>query len=512
MFQDAGVTKALGRLAPLDACEVERPGRRRRAAGADVRALIGLAMLWTWVWLRSWGPSMSLWGGSVWVTELAFRFDHGACALALAFAMALSKLLDIRRVLKPAVVGGASLCAAVGVGLAGAFAMGWDGGSPSGFHTAAALSGLLTGAARGLALYAWGSVLVLLDMRRALLVNLASLVASAIIYYACRHAPVSVEVAVGVVFGALGPLLAITRVPGPSTRPPGHPKLSPRVFVEGGAAALIVLAALVIGTDNGFVAGMYELLPQTQPQPFSYGRIPATIAAAALAYGAARLLGNHLTARTMQIGVPIVALACLVLPYEAQPTLGRFLGILGYQFLMTVFWIVLWPPPSRRGARGRPGSLALLALLCGTTVGFLVWDFAGGAQTTWNMQAVSAVAMFVLVVLEACLAPSAVEVAPSAPVVAADPGDAADSIARDPGGSDSVQLLSERYGLTPREAQVCRLLGRGRSRQYIADALGVSLQTARTHVTNVYRKLGVHTQQEFLDLYEAPEQNGVSPS
>ena len=44
------------------------------------------------------------------------------------------------------------------------------------------------------------------------------------------------------------------------------------------------------------------------------------------------------------------------------------------------------------------------------------------------------------------------------------------------------------------------LVGEGRSYQKIADSLGISLGTVQGHVKSVYRKLGVHTRQEVIDL------------
>jgi DNA-binding CsgD family transcriptional regulator len=47
--------------------------------------------------------------------------------------------------------------------------------------------------------------------------------------------------------------------------------------------------------------------------------------------------------------------------------------------------------------------------------------------------------------------------------------------------------------LTPREADVLRLLVAGRSNQQIADALSISLATTKGHVTNILGKLGVES-------------------
>jgi len=46
--------------------------------------------------------------------------------------------------------------------------------------------------------------------------------------------------------------------------------------------------------------------------------------------------------------------------------------------------------------------------------------------------------------------------------------------------------------LSPRELTVLRLLEEGFSNQEIADRLCVSLETARKHTGNLYRKLAVH--------------------
>ena len=65
-----------------------------------------------------------------------------------------------------------------------------------------------------------------------------------------------------------------------------------------------------------------------------------------------------------------------------------------------------------------------------------------------------------------------------------------------------MQRIRDDYALSPREFDVCMLLGRGRNRQFVASELSISLETAKTHTTNVYRKLGVHSQQELLDVIE----------
>ena len=58
------------------------------------------------------------------------------------------------------------------------------------------------------------------------------------------------------------------------------------------------------------------------------------------------------------------------------------------------------------------------------------------------------------------------------------------------------------FGLTPRESEVFALLAQGRTVGVIRERLVISLNTARFHTKNIYAKLGVHSQQELIDLVE----------
>jgi DNA-binding CsgD family transcriptional regulator len=52
--------------------------------------------------------------------------------------------------------------------------------------------------------------------------------------------------------------------------------------------------------------------------------------------------------------------------------------------------------------------------------------------------------------------------------------------------------------LTPRQREVLRLLGEGRSTDAIASDLGVAVETARNHIRAVLRGLGVHSRLEAV--------------
>ncbi len=68
------------------------------------------------------------------------------------------------------------------------------------------------------------------------------------------------------------------------------------------------------------------------------------------------------------------------------------------------------------------------------------------------------------------------------------------------GVSAACDALAQAHDLTAREAQILGYLCAGRSRGYIADTLYISENTVKFHTKNVYRKLGVTSKQELIDL------------
>lgn len=65
-----------------------------------------------------------------------------------------------------------------------------------------------------------------------------------------------------------------------------------------------------------------------------------------------------------------------------------------------------------------------------------------------------------------------------------------------PGGAPDRADARAEAALTPRERQLLRLLIRGWETLRIADAVGISEQTARTYLSRLYGKLGVHSRAE----------------
>lgn len=85
---------------------------------------------------------------------------------------------------------------------------------------------------------------------------------------------------------------------------------------------------------------------------------------------------------------------------------------------------------------------------------------------------------------------------------------AASSAVNDALASDDARIdrgcatVAARFGLTSREEDVLALLARGRTSPVIQRKLTVSHNTVKSHVRHIYAKLGVHSQQELIDLVD----------
>lgn len=74
--------------------------------------------------------------------------------------------------------------------------------------------------------------------------------------------------------------------------------------------------------------------------------------------------------------------------------------------------------------------------------------------------------------------------------------------ASEPPSAGGLARQFETCGLTPKECEVARYLLKGYSIKRIAEVEVISLNTVQSHARNLYRKLGIHSRQELIDLAE----------
>lgn len=63
-----------------------------------------------------------------------------------------------------------------------------------------------------------------------------------------------------------------------------------------------------------------------------------------------------------------------------------------------------------------------------------------------------------------------------------------------------LRSLADQYGFSKRETEVFLYLVRGYNAHGVSDALNISINTAKTHMHNIYAKCDVHSRQELIEL------------
>ena len=143
-------------------------------------------------------------------------------------------------------------------------------------------------------------------------------------------------------------------------------------------------------------------------------------------------------------------------------------------------------------AWGRAASSA--GLLCGATVGHAV----NATPDPLTVSVGISVVLFLFVAMNfTVLKPFGFQATIDG-VRSVEPVAAAASV----GLSEKSAAVAARYRLTPRETELLELLAHGRNGPFIQEKLVLSRNTVKTHVANIYGKLGVHSQQELIDLVE----------
>jgi DNA-binding CsgD family transcriptional regulator len=60
----------------------------------------------------------------------------------------------------------------------------------------------------------------------------------------------------------------------------------------------------------------------------------------------------------------------------------------------------------------------------------------------------------------------------------------------------------EKYGISPRESDIIRLIAEGKTNREISDELFISLQTVKDHVHRIFRKTGVKNRVQLTNLFQ----------
>jgi DNA-binding CsgD family transcriptional regulator len=209
---------------------------------------------------------------------------------------------------------------------------------------------------------------------------------------------------------------------------------------------------------------------------------------------------DHLT---YQIALPLMAAGFIFLPlHDPFNIIGTAVHQFGYQYFYIVLW-ALWPVLARRG--DVPGAWivcwGLASIQSGQLIGSIFSaQLIGIISSNFELAMVSSCAIFVILFI-ALFALGNTSTSTGwgflKPIEETDQTTPFERIC--------MQTVRAN-GLSSREAEVFFMLAKGHNRAHISEKLFVSDETVKTHIKHIYRKVGVHSQQELIDTIEANEQ------
>lgn len=269
--------------------------------------------------------------------------------------------------------------------------------------------------------------------------------------------------------------------------------------------SLLILPTLV-ALSNGLFLGAYQAGGATGQGGYAslvaLGSTWAELAVGALMLLASRMLSTRFGAVQVYSLALLPSVAGLVLAATGAVPLwvAAVIDDLGFSAFY-FFMVVYWGDMARRLDRPVVGAYALgyLVFQASQVPGIALGRLVASPET--GGLAAPAALTFAAVVLAFFMVSLLVLNDARSPLrqwlTAGEPARETDPV------PEACAAISERCGLSPREREVMSLLARGRTAGFVGRALGISPETAKTHMRSIYRKVDVHTQQELMDVVAA---------
>lgn len=472
--------------------------------------IAGFSCYWAWVWIVFWSalfyrqaPNGALFGvaaldslGTLWCMSLLFM------SATLAVLYALSK--------RRTSLGASAVCvvmAAVPTAF-GTMLVAMPGVlfSPEIMLQAYAFGAAMLGVGSAFEFVLWGELLTLLGARQSIVYFVSSTVLSVVVFavVACM------ESAVAMVLTALLPIfgMVLFRMQFPrgkgtdeaarTARQSNEQRFSDRALRR----ALLELGgiALFFGLSYGVMKGLFIFENAVTLQIRYQLNALALIAGSVAIFLTMGVFRMDFRRMTYQIALPLMAAGFVLLPAGYPYSLmGFFLHQMGYQYFYAVIW-AMWPVlVSRSNAtRARFVCVALFGVQFGQLAGSLVGStVVGSVSSPEALGLIAPICIFVILLVALFGFGNS---SSDGEWIMTRPFDRAEE--KRSKFKQSLESLASSRGLSSREAEVFELLAKGRNKQAIANQLCVSENTAKTHIRNVYRKLGVHSQQAMIDMVE----------
>lgn len=461
--------------------------------------ILGFSAHWTWIWCVFWSslfypegegliPRAGFEAISLEPLWTASLFANVAGLAALLFVTRFRNPLSDIRFLPQA----AGIATTIGT-----LALSHDALTASGdFASILYVAGsLATGLGSGAVVALWGELFSSLGSKRTVSYSIISLLVAALAYAALHLLPTGMAQ----IIVALLPCVSMACLIHFKHSLPKQEKKDASPETRSKPPVKMIAVALFFGISFGAMKGLMTPIGPEAIAARDILNIAAIIGGVLTLYVTMEICRMDFDRLTFQISLPLIAAGFLLIPlHEPFNILGTGVYQFGYQYFYIVLW-ALWAVLSNKNslAPGRVACWGLLAIQSGQFVGSVAASWATAAiHDEMGLAMISSCSIFVILLI-ALFALGAKPDRSSWGIIK--PMEEADTSSE---FEKAGTRLARQCKLSPRETEVFFLLSRGRNRAYISDELVIGEETTKSHIKNIYRKTGVHSQQELIDLVE----------
>lgn len=378
-----------------------------------------------------------------------------------------------------------------------------------------AVCGVSSGAASAIAILYVGLALCRLDLRQLIIALSIGQVGAAFLSTASQFAQGAASLAVAAAMPVVGTLAVACIQHGQPGSARDHAKLTVKVttndFEDGqrGISALVLrvsLCVLLIASTHEIARSLLIQMASPNHDGYSYLltqmliAIGSAVGSVGIALGLMNLKRLSMPRICHGAITILLLIGALSLPVPIiYPSIPSFVSVILDQISYFCFSFVLWVMAvvlCQRFARNKIRILAFVRLgsTLGAFVGLVIGRFVAsniglsiGSIFACMLLAITIVFIAMRLIFSDTVFMSVMEIVPF-------------SLRKR--FQDKCQAVIEHYGLSGREAEIMMLFAKGRNLAYIQEELYLSRNTISTHRQHIYKKLGIHSQQELLDLIQ----------
>ncbi|MDR1014122.1 MAG: helix-turn-helix transcriptional regulator [Coriobacteriales bacterium] len=463
-------------------------------------SVVGFAAHWAWVWCLFWsslfyseGPLIAGLGGGLFSLEPLWTLSllANACGLVVFLLVSYFKnpLGDK--------VAAYWLCAAIKV--AGTLMVSHPFITMMGTASTVTypIGAVITGFGSAGLFAFWGEYFASLGSRQTILRAVPAMVLGSMVYLLIAFVPTDAAQ----IFAASLPLISICcliRAKRSDPRRTVSFVTSVKVRLKERPPVRLIAISLFFGFFYGIMKGLFALEETAVIEMRDLVFIAAVCLGSIALYVTTVVFRMDFDRLTYQIALPLMAACFIFLPWESPFALvGAGFHQLGYQYFYIILWAI-WPVLARRGdvPEGWVVCWGLSSIQFGQFFGSALSAGMIAVLEPLQMGTFCSLAIFTILLIALFSFGDTSAKTGWGFLKPLEEGDAVSAFRR------ACMQVAAANRLSPRETEVLVLLSRGHDRSYIGKKLVISDETAKSHFKSIYRKIGVHSQQEIIRAVE----------